>query len=335
MNNRKIVTLLIVLLIGNVSHLFSQVKMVESVQITVSDMDRSVKFYTEMLKCQIISDTEVFGTEVENLYGLFGARLRMVRLKLGDEYLDLLDYLTAGGRSIPEDARSNDLIFQHIAIVVSNMDSAYQWLHAHHVQQVSTAPQTLPASIPEAAGVKAFYFQDPDRHNLELIYFPPDKGQAKWHQPASKLFLGIDHTAIGVGHSGRSHLFYQQLLGFEKKGESWNHGREQEHLNNIENASLHISGYRSMSGPGVEFLEYLKPGPGKLFPADTRSDDLWNWYTVLIVDKADTLFQQCRQAGVHLVSNAVVTYRPERSPAFKGFIIRDADGHAILIKQLL
>ena len=38
------------------------------------------------------------------------------------------------------------------------------------------APQILPASIPEATGVKAFYFQDPDKHNLELIYFPKGKG---------------------------------------------------------------------------------------------------------------------------------------------------------------
>lgn len=335
MKNRNILALLILLLAGSVQRLHSQVKSVEAVQITVSDMERSVKFYTELLKCQVVSDTEVSGREIESLYGLFGARVRIVRMKLGGEYIELMDYLTAGGRSIPEDAKSNDLIFQHIAIVVSDMDSAYKWLHAHHVQQVSTAPQTLPATIPEAAGVKAFYFQDPDRHNLELIYFPSDKGQSKWHQPGMKLFMGIDHTAIGVSHSGRSHLFYQQLLGFDKKGESWNHGTEQEHLNNVENASLHISGYRTVSGPGVEFLEYLKPGPGKAFPTDTRADDCWNWTTILVVDDAESVLRRCRQSGIRIISDAVVEWKTERLSACKGFVIRDPDGHSILIKQLL
>jgi hypothetical protein len=89
-----------------------------------------------------ISDAEYTGEEIENLLGLFGIHTRVARLQLGDEFIELTDYLTTGGHGIPEDAKSNDLIFQHIAIVVSDMDKAYGQLRKYNVEHVSTAPQT-------------------------------------------------------------------------------------------------------------------------------------------------------------------------------------------------
>ena len=144
----------------------AQVKKVDAIGITVSEMSRSVKFYSEVLGFKKVGDADLYGTEYEQLQGIFGLRMHVVRMQLGDEFIELTDYLTSGGRGIPEDAKSNDLIFQHIAIVVSDMDKAYQHLRKYMVMHVSTAPQTIPASNAVAAGVKAFYFHDPDMHNL-------------------------------------------------------------------------------------------------------------------------------------------------------------------------
>src|SRR5205809_2847817 len=185
----------------------AQVKKVDAIGITVSEMSRAVKFYSDVLGFKKISDIELYGTAYENLQGIFGLRMRIVRMQLGDEFIELTDYLTSGGRSIPEDAKSNDLSFQHIAIVVSDMDKAYEILHKKMVMQVSTGPQTIPVSNVAAAGVKAFYFHDPDMHNLELIYFPKGKGQPMWQRTNGKLFLGIDHTAIGVSNTDSSLKF--------------------------------------------------------------------------------------------------------------------------------
>src|SRR5439155_15868243 len=88
---------------------------VESIGMTVSDMDRAVEFYSA-LTFREISDVEVLGEEFEHLEGVFGARMRIVRMQLGKEYLDLTQYLTPPGQPIPVDSRSNDLWFQHIAI---------------------------------------------------------------------------------------------------------------------------------------------------------------------------------------------------------------------------
>ena len=318
------------LLISTVA--LSQVTKVESVGITVKDMNQSLKFYTEVLGFKKTSDAEYKGTEFENLEGVFGLNIRVARLQLGDEFIELTDYLTTGGRSIPEDAKSNDLFFQHIAIVVSDMDKAFQQVKKYNIEFVSTAPQTLPKSIPAAEGIKAFYFHDPDDHNLELIYFPKGKGQEKWQHSNGQIFLGIDHTAIGVSNTENSHKFYMDLLGVERKGDSWNKGIEQEHLNNVEGASLHITGYRAATGPGIEFLQYINPGPGRAYPKDSRADDIWHWQTTLIVDDAESLYNKLKSAGHNFISKELV-HQMVNGVHSKSFIVRDPDGHAILTKE--
>src|ERR1041384_6822689 len=65
------------------------VSAVDSVGLTVSDMDRSVEFFTKVLSFETVSDREVFGREVEQLQGVFGLRMRVVRLRLGDEFIEL------------------------------------------------------------------------------------------------------------------------------------------------------------------------------------------------------------------------------------------------------
>jgi len=311
----------------------AQVKKVDAIGITVSEMSRSVKFYSEVLGFKKVGDADLYGTEYEQLQGIFGLRMHFVRMQLGDEFIELTDYLTSGGRGIPEDAKSNDLIFQHIAIVVSDMDKAYQHLRKYMVMHVSTAPQTIPASNAVAAGVKAFYFHDPDMHNLELIYFPNGKGQSKWQEPNGKLFLGIDHTAMGVSNTDTSLKFYEGILGVMRKGDSWNMGMEQAHLNFVEGASLHITGLRAEGGPGIEFLQYLQPGPGKPFPADTKTDDIWHWQTTLVVDDAEKLYEEFLHSPYKLISKQLVHLQSIDGKHSKAFIIRDPDGHAMLIVE--
>jgi catechol 2,3-dioxygenase-like lactoylglutathione lyase family enzyme len=310
-----------------------QIRKVGAIGITVSEMNRSVKFFSEVLDFKKVSDKEVVGSSYEQLQGIFGLRIRIVRMQLGDEFIELTDYLTSGGRSIPEDARSNDLSFQHIAIVVSDMEKAYQHLRKYMVMHVSTGPQTIPASNVAAAGVKAFYFHDPDMHNLELIYFPKGKGQVKWQQATGKLFLGIDHTAIGISNTDSSLRFYKDFLGIERNGDSWNMGMEQAHLNFVEGASLHITGLRAADGPGIEFLQYPQPGPGKPYPADSRADDIWHWQTTLITDDAAKLYDQLTAYGYKLISKSLVNFQNKNGANSKAFIIRDPDGHALLIRE--
>jgi catechol 2,3-dioxygenase-like lactoylglutathione lyase family enzyme len=296
-------------------------------------MDRSIEFYTKVLAFKKVSDDEVLGPAYEELHGVFGARLRVVRLRLGDEYLQLTEYLTPKGRPVPPDSRSNDRWFQHVAIIVSDMDQAYARLCRFKVQHASTGPQLLPKMIPNAAGVRAFYFKDPDGHPLEVLQFPSDKGDPKWHRPGSRLFLGIDHTAIVVRSTRNSLAFYRDVLGFRVAGESMNFGTEQEHLNNVRGARLHITSLRASRGPGIEFLEYLSPTDGRPYPADARPNDLVHWQTTVLVPDAAAAAAVVRRGRFRLLSPAPVEL-PDATLGFKeGILVRDPDGHVVQLVE--
>jgi catechol 2,3-dioxygenase-like lactoylglutathione lyase family enzyme len=310
------------------------VSRIETVGFTVSDMDKAIDFYARVLPFEKVSDVETFGTEFERLSGVFGARVRIVDLKLGSEKLELTEYLTSQGRPIPVDSRSDDRWFQHIAIIVSDMDKAYALLRQNKVRHASTGPQTLPSYITAAAGIRAFYFNDFDNHVLEILEFPEGKGLQKWHNLAKigKLFLGIDHTAIVVNDSDESLKFYRDTLGLTVAGTSDNFGPEQEHLNNVFGARLHITGLRTkQDGIAVEFLQYVAPTDGRPFPTDTRSTDLWHWETSFAASNLEHFFVAYR---ADFISSGLVQFSDSRLGFARAAIIRDPNGHAVrLIEQ--
>jgi catechol 2,3-dioxygenase-like lactoylglutathione lyase family enzyme len=309
------------------------IRAVDSVGITVSDMDRSLAFFTTVLSFEKVSDLELAGTEYERLFGVFGLRIRVVRMKLGDEFLELMEFLTPRGRPFPPDSRGNDRWFQHIAIIVRDMDDAYRHLRKHKVEHASTGPQRLPDWNKNAAGIQAFYFRDPDGHFLEVLQFPPDKGDPKWRRKTDKLFLGIDHTAIVVGDTDASLRFYRDTLGLKVVGESENYGTEQEHLNNVFGARLRITTLRAPQGPAIEFLEYLTPRDGRPTPHGSQTNDLWHWQIRLVSGDADKAARSFSSRRGHLISPGTAVLPDGQLGYVKALLARDPDGHGLLIAE--
>jgi catechol 2,3-dioxygenase-like lactoylglutathione lyase family enzyme len=303
---------------------------VTSFEVVVSDLERSRAFFEDLGFVRVAQD-ELNGAAAETHTGVPRARIERLQLALGSEKLALLHFVTPrGGRPMPSDTRGNDLWFQHIAIVVSDMDRAYAWLRQHRVSHVSSAPQTLPAWNRNAAGISAFYFSDPDGHVLEIIHFPAGKGDPRWQRatdcklaPSERcLFLGIDHSAITVRDTDRSLALYRDRLGLKIVGASENYGVEQEHLNGVFGAHLRITTLRAASGPGVELLEYLAPRGGRSVPAGARPNDLWHWQIELAAPDLHALRAAATKgpgAVVHNDASAV--------------ILRDPDGHTLLFSR--
>jgi catechol 2,3-dioxygenase-like lactoylglutathione lyase family enzyme len=306
------------------------VESIHSVGITVGDMDRSVAFYTEVLSFEKVADVEVHGKEFERLHGIFGLRIRLVTLRLGDEFLDLTEYLTPRGRPMPADSKGNDQWFQHVAIIVSDMDRAYERLRKYKVQHASPTPQRLPDWNKNAGGIRAFYFKDPDGHFLEILQFPKDKGDERWRRKSDKLFLGIDHTAIVVRDTDRSLGFYRDLLGLRVVGTSENFGEEQERLNNVFGARLRITTLRAAKGPAIEFLEYVTPHDGRKAPADSKANDLWHWQVKANAGSVDSVCKRLGKARAPFVSSGVATLPMQPSGFSLGVVARDPDGHALM-----
>jgi catechol 2,3-dioxygenase-like lactoylglutathione lyase family enzyme len=301
---------------------------VASVTIPVSDLDRAVAFYANVLGFQEVGRTEVAGEAWERLEGVFGLRMRSARMRLGSEEIELAEYLAPEGRPVPVDSRSNDRWFQHVAIIVSDMTRAYAHLREHRVRHASSGPQRLPDWNRNAGGIEAFYFKDPDGHALEVLAFPPGKGDPRW-QDKSRLFLGIDHTAIVVSDTEASLRFYRDALGLRVAGESENFGTEQEHLNNVYGARLRITGLRAPKGFGIEFLEYRAPSDGRPRPDGIRANDLIAWQTRIRVRDAEAAEKALSIAQVPFLSPGLV-WIPLGAAGFgAGLLVGDPDGHQV------
>ena len=305
---------------------------VHGVAITVADMERSVAFYSTVLFFEKVSDVQASGPEIERLLGVAGARVRIVTMRLGTERIELLEYLAPKGRTLPANARSNDRGFQHIAIAVNDMDQAYLWLRRHNVAQTSPEPQRLPDWNPNASGIRAFSFKDPDGHALEILQFPPGKGDARWQRPSESVFLGIDHTAIVVEDTERSLRFYRDTLGLRIVGGGENYGPEQERLNDVPSARLRITTLRAAEGPAIELLEYLNPRDGRPYPRDTRGNDLIRWHTLLVTRDAETAAAKLGASSGPAARPVFVSIADSPLGFRRGLTAEDPDGHGVQLR---
>jgi catechol 2,3-dioxygenase-like lactoylglutathione lyase family enzyme len=274
---------------------------VVAVDLTVSDVGAQAAFL-RALSFGVASSREIDGAS-------------RAELTLGRERVALTRYPRLG-RPIPADSRADDLWFQHLAIVVSDMDAAYASLRDLGIAAISAAPQTIPRSNLAVGGIRAFYFRDVDGHPLELIWYPPSKGDPRW-QARDRLFLGIDHTAITVADTERSVRFWRDLVGLAVTGESVNEGLEQAMLSGVEGARVHITGLRGSTGPGVELLDYVAPERGRREPADASPSDLWHAEIVVRVAEPSALAARLLGAGVPVTAVG------------DGFRADDPDGHAL------
>jgi len=306
---------------------------VRAIVLTVSDLDRSVAFYEHALGFQKVGERLIEDAESETINGVKGARIRRAMLRLGDESIGLEQYLDQPGAPLPADSRSNDLWFQHFAIVVRDMDVAYAQLARTPYQAISRAPQTIPASNVAAAGIRAYKFRDPDGHPLELLYFPPGKGNPKWQQPGNSVFLGIDHSAIAIADTEQSLQFWRDLVGFTVAGGTLNSGPTQDGLDGTSGAVVRITGLRPdhSHGPGLEFLQYVMPSGGRPAPAGLRPSDITHVHLIVEVDDIDGVVNRLTRANVQFVSPHPRPMNGARSDV--AVMVTDPDEHAVLLVQ--
>jgi len=309
---------------------------------STADPERTADFYSQALGFVPRQTLEIVGGGYGQLLGLPQGRFSLTRLQLGQETLEIFALLEAdtdqpARRPIPADSRSCDLWFQHLCLVTSDLDAALQRLQPALeqglAQPVSRAPQTLPDWNRAAAGIRAFKFRDPDGHNLELLEFPADKGEARWHEGTG--LLGIDHSAISIADTARSCRFYDGLLGLRLGGDGINSGPTQDDLDNLEQTRVRITGHRCPQGAGIECLDYQPPNRGRPMPADLSPADLAHWQIRLQVDDLTTIAAQIEAFGGRLLSPGVVHLADQGNALGfnRALQVADPDGHCLQLVQ--
>ena len=140
--------------------------------ITVSNLERSITFYRDLLGLELVmtEESERSGDDRSKALGVARAKVKLAILQAGDAQgeapstVELIEYVTAGGR--PYDRNNNDVGAMHIAFQVDDIDATYGRLLAQGVR-FTAPPATIPAG--PMAGWRWTYFFDPDGVSLEII----------------------------------------------------------------------------------------------------------------------------------------------------------------------
>ena len=138
--------------------------------ITVSDLDRSLAFYRDLLDGEVVVDTRVASDGLAEVVAVPDSVLHLVLIQLGNTVLELIQYDEAPGK--PHVIGNNDVGAMHVAFAVDDIQAAYVDLSARGVQ-FNAPPYTFTAADSASiAGVTIAYFRDPDGVQLELVQMP-------------------------------------------------------------------------------------------------------------------------------------------------------------------
>lgn len=138
-----------------------EVQAISHFAITVTDLDRSLAFYRDLLGLEVASDRVVQGDHISRGVQVPGAQIRIALLQSLNVKLELLQYLAPSGK--PFDRANNDVGACHVAFQVSNLDQTYARLLS---AGVSCSAEPYPSSYPPGTGW--FYARDPDGITVEF-----------------------------------------------------------------------------------------------------------------------------------------------------------------------
>jgi catechol 2,3-dioxygenase-like lactoylglutathione lyase family enzyme len=137
--------------------------------ITVSNLNRSLAFWRDVLGFEFSHGAHQAGEMAEQITGVQGAELKLAVLKTpGGHKIELLEYLAPADRKRGI-LRPCDVGHAHIALTVDNLDAIVQriaasgWKAAGEPQMITKGPN---------AGKRVVYARDPDGTTIELMQVP-------------------------------------------------------------------------------------------------------------------------------------------------------------------
>lgn len=144
--------------------------------VSVSDIERSLTFYRDLLGLETIFDLALSGDGMAAATGEAGAHGRMVGCKVPGSgvTIELLCFGHARRGGDPGAPRPTG--YTNVSLSVADLDAAYDALVAR-----GTTPLQKPFAV---GGVRMFFVADPDGTPIEIIEFPAGASTSAEHNGA-------------------------------------------------------------------------------------------------------------------------------------------------------
>jgi glyoxylase I family protein len=138
--------------------------------ITVSNLERSLAFWRDVLGFELSHRVDQTGELAAEITGVPGAEISLAVLKApGGHKIELLQYLAPANRRRHVELRPCDLGSVHVALTVDNLDAVLEKIAASG-WKAGRKPQTL--TIGPNAGKRVIYVRDPDGTTIEFMQPP-------------------------------------------------------------------------------------------------------------------------------------------------------------------
>src|SRR2546429_5134264 len=138
--------------------------------ITVSNLERSLAFWRDVLGFEFSHSAHQAGEMVEQITGVKGAELKLAVVKApGGHKIELLEYLAPPDRKQHAGLRPCDVGSVHVALAVDNLDAVLEKIAASG-WRAAGKPQTLKTG--QNAGKRVVYVHDPDGTTIEFMQPP-------------------------------------------------------------------------------------------------------------------------------------------------------------------
>ena len=138
------------------------IKDVRHMGIVVSDMEKSLKFYRDLLGLKVKSLVDEEGEFLDNMLARENVKNKVAKLyaKNGNTLVELIDSKSYGNK---KDRDFFTIGASHLALTVDNLDETYDYLIKNGVK-FTAPPQQSPDGF-----AKVTFCEDPDGTPIELV----------------------------------------------------------------------------------------------------------------------------------------------------------------------
>ena len=130
--------------------------------IVVSDIDKSLYFYKDLLGFEIEKDNVESGKYIDNFLGLKDVSVQTIKMSLNNEgMVELLHYKTH--KEKPKETKINQIGCTHIAVTVEDLDKIHKRFKEEGIEFIN------PPRLSSDGFAKVAFCKDPDGFFIELV----------------------------------------------------------------------------------------------------------------------------------------------------------------------
>ena len=132
----------------------------------VSDIERSRKFYTEVLDFEVVAEFDFDDPMTARVMGVPDCKFTGIFMKRDGQRIEIIGFSEPAPNRTVRRRRSNEIGHSHLSFYVADLDEALNYLRSKGVEVEDESRALLPS------GIECCVVRDPDGFPIEIVHMP-------------------------------------------------------------------------------------------------------------------------------------------------------------------